>query len=38
MLAHLTATVVKDLMIVVGLGLAGNIASQIKYHVQKGGK
>lgn len=38
MFEYLTANVIRDLMVIIGLGLTGSVASQIRYKIRRGGK
>lgn len=38
MLEYLTVSIVRDMMVIVGLGLTGSVASQLKYKIRKGGR
>lgn len=38
MLEYLAMNVVRDMIVIVGLGLTGSIASQVKYKIRKGGR
>ncbi len=38
MLEYLTMNIVRDMIVIVGLGLTGSIASQVKYKIRKGGR
>lgn len=38
MLEYLAVKVIRDMMVIVGFGLAGSVASQVKYKIRKGGK
>jgi hypothetical protein len=38
MLEYLAMNIVRDMIVIVGLGLTGSIASQVKYKIRKGGR
>lgn len=38
MLEYLTMNVVRDMIVIVGLGLTGSVVSQVKYKIRKGGR